>query len=108
MDFIEQIFGFSPDGGSGWFNFCCSSFPWLELPSSYPAPGPGAAQLDANSRCASAYSVPLMEPNAKAALNRGNEWRFGGFRFPAMKRPTARDYWHTAWGSQSRFRRGRL
>ena len=19
MDFIEQIFGFSPDGGSGWF-----------------------------------------------------------------------------------------
>lgn len=27
MDFIEQIFGISPDGGSGWFEFLLFAIP---------------------------------------------------------------------------------
>jgi hypothetical protein len=27
MDFIEQVFGLSPDGGSGWFEFLLFAIP---------------------------------------------------------------------------------
>ena len=27
MDFIEQLFGFSPDGGTGWFEFLLFAVP---------------------------------------------------------------------------------
>jgi hypothetical protein len=27
MDFIEQLFGLSPDGGSGWFEFLLFAVP---------------------------------------------------------------------------------
>jgi hypothetical protein len=43
--------------------------------------GINAADMDANCRCATDYSTPLLLPEAKAAVLSGEDWKFGEFAF---------------------------